>query len=334
MTERAAHLVDHVWPEAPVRQWVLSLPPGVRYLLAWRHDLCTAVAGVLYRAVHRHLRSWAQTHGLGDARSGAVIVVQRFGGALNLNVHLHALVLDGVFARAGDGRLRFHRAAAPTTADIADVLAAIVPAVRRRLAVGGSGDDAMEGADRFADAAPVLAGLAVASVRGVLAVGGVPGRRPERLGEAGREEAGGRRTASRPETPHARWEGFDLHAGVAVPGHPARLERLCRYVLRPPVTGDRLSWTPTGGSCCRCAIRGRTARRICGSSRRRSWSGSPCWCRGRASTCCSITGCWRRGRRGGLRWWRGRRPPPSRAMGPRSRTPGWRPVPRGGAGPT
>ena len=34
-----------VWPEAPVRQWVLSLPPGVRYLLAWRHDLCTAVAG-------------------------------------------------------------------------------------------------------------------------------------------------------------------------------------------------------------------------------------------------------------------------------------------------
>ena len=220
---------------------VLSLPPGVRYLLAWRHDLCTAVAGVLYRAVHRHVRSWAQTQGLGDARSGAVIVVQRFGGALNLNVHLHALVLDGVFARAGDGRLRFHRAAAPTTADIADVLAAIVPAVRRRLAVGGSGDDAMEGADRFADAAPVLAGLAVASVRGVLAVGGVPGRRPERLGEAGREEAGGRRTASGPETPHARWEGFDLHAGVAVPGHPARLERLCRYVLRPPVTGDRLS---------------------------------------------------------------------------------------------
>ena len=101
-------------------------------------------------------------------------------------------------------------------------------------------DDGASGG-RVADAAPVLAGLAAASVQGVLAVGGVPGRRPERLGEAGREEAGGRRTASEPETPHARWEGFDLHAGVAVPGHPARLERLCRYVLRPPVTGDRLS---------------------------------------------------------------------------------------------
>ena len=109
MTERAAHLVDHVWPDVPVRQWVLTLPPRVRYGLAWHHDLCTAVAGVLFRAVHRHLRTWAQTRGLGEARRGAIIVVQRFGGALNLNVHLHALVLDGVFARAGDGRLGFTR---------------------------------------------------------------------------------------------------------------------------------------------------------------------------------------------------------------------------------
>lgn len=74
MTERAAHLVDHVWPEVPVRPWVLTLPPRVRYALAWRHDLCiTAVASVLFRAVHRHLRTWAHTVGLGEARSGAVI---------------------------------------------------------------------------------------------------------------------------------------------------------------------------------------------------------------------------------------------------------------------
>jgi Putative transposase len=217
-------------------EWVLSLPPGVRYLLAWRHDLCTAVAGVLHRAVHRHLRSWARTRGLGDARSGAVIVVQRFGGALNLNVHFHALVLDGVFARTADGRLRFHRAPAPTAADVADVLAAIVPGVRARLAREGVEEDAA-GGDRFADAAPLLAGLAAASVAGTLAVGGVPGRRPERLGAAG-----GTRAGFGPGAPQARWEGFDLHAGVAVrAGHRARLERVCRYALRPPVPGDRLS---------------------------------------------------------------------------------------------
>jgi hypothetical protein len=28
--------------------------------------------------------------------SGAVVLAQRFGGALNLNLHLHALVLDGI----------------------------------------------------------------------------------------------------------------------------------------------------------------------------------------------------------------------------------------------
>jgi hypothetical protein len=35
MTERAAHLVDHVLPRAPVRQWVLSLPFELRYRVQW-----------------------------------------------------------------------------------------------------------------------------------------------------------------------------------------------------------------------------------------------------------------------------------------------------------
>jgi hypothetical protein len=35
MAERAAHLVDHVFPAVPVRQWVLTLPPRLRYRLAW-----------------------------------------------------------------------------------------------------------------------------------------------------------------------------------------------------------------------------------------------------------------------------------------------------------
>ena len=35
--------MDHVLPDVPVRQWVLTLPHRLRYLLAWRHDLCRAV---------------------------------------------------------------------------------------------------------------------------------------------------------------------------------------------------------------------------------------------------------------------------------------------------
>ena len=51
MAERAAHLVDHVFPRVPVRQWVLSLPHRLRYALAWDHALCRAVVGVYMRAV-------------------------------------------------------------------------------------------------------------------------------------------------------------------------------------------------------------------------------------------------------------------------------------------
>ena len=65
---------------------------------------------MLLREVYRHLRRRAREHGLPDVRGGAVAIVPRVGVALNLNVHLHALVLDGVFARGDNGRLRCHAA--------------------------------------------------------------------------------------------------------------------------------------------------------------------------------------------------------------------------------
>jgi hypothetical protein len=46
MAERAAHLVDQVFPGVPVRQWVLTVPHRLRYVLAWDHALCRAVVGV------------------------------------------------------------------------------------------------------------------------------------------------------------------------------------------------------------------------------------------------------------------------------------------------
>jgi transposase-like zinc-binding protein len=51
MAERAAHLLDHVFPDVPVRQWVLSLPYRMRYQLARNHDVCRGVVAVFVRAV-------------------------------------------------------------------------------------------------------------------------------------------------------------------------------------------------------------------------------------------------------------------------------------------
>jgi hypothetical protein len=43
MAQTAAHLVDHVIPRVPVRQWVLSLPIPLRLLLAAQPKLVTVV---------------------------------------------------------------------------------------------------------------------------------------------------------------------------------------------------------------------------------------------------------------------------------------------------
>jgi hypothetical protein len=64
-----------------------------------------AVVAVYVRAVLGFVRRRARRDGVADGRSGAVAIIQRFGGVLNLNVH--ALVVDGVFAKDGD-IVRFH----------------------------------------------------------------------------------------------------------------------------------------------------------------------------------------------------------------------------------
>ena len=131
MSEHAAHLVDHVFPDVAVRQWVLSLPHRLRYQLAWRHDVCREVIGIFMHAVLRALRAAAERGGVEGGRGGGVAIVQRFGGALNLNIHVHALLLDGVFAPAPDGA-RFHPVLV-TDLDVAEVLATVETRVARLL---------------------------------------------------------------------------------------------------------------------------------------------------------------------------------------------------------
>ena len=53
MAETAAHLVDHVFPPLPVRQWVLSLPKRLRYFLKTNPAAVSAVLHILLRVI-RH----------------------------------------------------------------------------------------------------------------------------------------------------------------------------------------------------------------------------------------------------------------------------------------
>jgi len=96
MAESAALLVDEVFPEQPVRQWVLSVPYPLRFLFASRLSLMGQVLGIVYRCIATHLIKKAGfSHK--TAYTGAVTLIQRFGSALNVEWPLsHAVSRRGV----------------------------------------------------------------------------------------------------------------------------------------------------------------------------------------------------------------------------------------------
>ena len=75
------------------------------------------VLGIVYRVLATHLikKSW-HTHRA--AHTGAVTLIQRFGSALDLNIHFHMLFLDGVYVDRPDGAARFRWVKAPTTEEL------------------------------------------------------------------------------------------------------------------------------------------------------------------------------------------------------------------------
>ncbi|HEX4995791.1 MAG TPA: transposase, partial [Methylomirabilota bacterium] len=116
-------------------------------------------------------------------RTNMVTALQRAGGALNTNVHFHALVLDGVLTEDQEGALTFHPAPEPSNAEVAGALAMIRHRVQRLLVRHGlePADEATGPADRFADESPVLAEIVGASVQGRVALGQRAGARVRRI---------------------------------------------------------------------------------------------------------------------------------------------------------
>jgi len=88
MAETAALLAEKVLPALPLRQWVISFPFALRLLFASRSD---ALARALTVISLGHKARFTRK----EAATGAVTLVQRFGSALNLNIHLHMLEASG-----------------------------------------------------------------------------------------------------------------------------------------------------------------------------------------------------------------------------------------------
>lgn len=180
-------------------------------------------------------------------RAGAVAFVQRFDSALRLNVHLHVILLDGVYSHEpGRSGVEWCEHAQVTDAEVAQIVRRVRDRVRRKLRQMGKWSEAGDAAD--ADAAPdasdgeqLLLALDAAAVQGVAASGERRGQRDVRVGQGTREEPFVKGPLC------ADFDGFSLHAAVRVAaGDRRQLEHLLWYAGRPAIAESRLSLLPDG----------------------------------------------------------------------------------------
>jgi hypothetical protein len=115
-----------------------------------------------------------------------VTAIQRFGSALNTNVHFHTLVVQGVFFKKGDGTLGFAPASAPTDVDVARLLTAVRRRIVRLAKRHGieleQPSDEVHPADERLFESPVYVEIQSAAVVGRVATGPRAGRPVVRVG--------------------------------------------------------------------------------------------------------------------------------------------------------
>jgi hypothetical protein len=253
MAQTAAHLVEQVIPWVPTRQWVVSMPIPLRYWMASSQDLMAKVHTIIRRSIGQYYVNQAVQRGIERAavHPGSVTFIQRFGSALNLNLHFHVICLEGVYLeRTDQGRTpRFLPGEPPTDTDIAAVVQKISQRVIRKLRRLGYLEEGMEspvatGYDPLRDTAPELARTMAASVQQRLAYGERAGQQVRRIGAGFGSEG----EAPRLTGPHcASVNGFSLHANTSIPAHRRdQLERLIRYTARGAVSLERLQEDANG----------------------------------------------------------------------------------------
>src|SRR5262249_36682585 len=191
MAQTAAHLVTCVIPWVPTRQWVVSVPIPLRYWMAASPDLTAQVHTIIRTTIGQYYVHQAVTRGVprDQVQPGSVTFIQRFGSALNLNLHFHCVFLEGVYLdRTAAGRKpRFVTVEPPSDADIATVLQKISHRVIRTLRRLGYLETGMEapvatGYDPLRDHEPALARTMAASVQQRIACGERAGQQVRRIG--------------------------------------------------------------------------------------------------------------------------------------------------------
>jgi hypothetical protein len=223
MGDGAAHFLDHVLPDVPYRQVVISLPFEVRGLLAFRPPVLRAAV----RLIDDTVVAWQRQRSCG--RVGGVSVLQRAGGSLDIHPHVHMLVADGAWHEQPNGALRFEATSAPVLDEVGALAERIASRLTKMFNRRGLTAEAPP-----TEATDPLAGCIQ------LALG--PGHRDWQEPALAIADDEPPRPGRRDPPLCAIAQGVNVHAGVVVPaGDREALERLVRYLLRPALSLKRLS---------------------------------------------------------------------------------------------
>lgn len=196
---------------------------------------------IIHRAIPTHIVNKAGFSNK-QAKTGAVTLIQRFGSALNLNIHFHMLFLEGAIGENPWGGTTFTRIKAPSHNDMVELVHIINHRIAKYLEKVGLVQRDMENSylNLPVDDEDSLLQLQGASVSYRIAMGPQQGQKVFTLQTlpASKEGEYGQL---------ANTSGFSLHAGVfANADEPEKLERLCRYISRPAISEPRLYMTQHG----------------------------------------------------------------------------------------
>src|SRR3989475_11788212 len=159
--------------------------------MAASQELTAQVHTIIRTTIGQYYVNQAVTCGVprDQVQPGSVTFMQRFGSALNLNLHFHCLFLEGVYLDRSDQdrKPRFVTGEPPSDTDVAEVVQTISRRVIRKLRRLGYVEAGMDvpvatGYDPLLDNAPELARTMAASVQQRIAFGERAGQRVRRIG--------------------------------------------------------------------------------------------------------------------------------------------------------
>jgi hypothetical protein len=231
MNDEAGHIIKNVIPEITTRQWVLSFPYKIRYVLSHNQKLSNELLKIFIRTIESYQRKRIKNK---NAKIGAITFIQRFGSALNLNVHFHTLITDGVYLPQKDQTYLFQRLPHPKHEELQILVNKIKIKIERKLQKLNLAQE-----DQLPFEEDSLGDIAQLSIAQRAAFGERKGQKLRHYGIKPNEAV-----PENPDPTTASNSGYSLNARVWISYNKRKkLEQVIRYMARGPIAQDRMTET-------------------------------------------------------------------------------------------